>query len=88
MSAGTHQDLVHYRAHCLTCGDRCEARNAQVWAHNHVRRHASHRVDLQLGFTVTTVPAAKGGGDQSPLFPPPLSQGASQNPDEAKGQSR
>lgn len=69
MSIGTHQDLVHYRAHCLTCGDRCEARNAQVWAHNHVRRHTGHRVDLQLGFSVTATPPTA-AGDQSPLFPP------------------
>lgn len=52
MSFKTEQTLVHFSAACQVCAARCDARNAQAWAHNHVRAHG-HVVELQLAWSVT-----------------------------------
>lgn len=55
----TSQTLVHYRAGCFACGKACDAKNATAWAHNHVRTHPGHTVELSLGYVV------KAGGKMS-----------------------
>lgn len=59
------QTLIHYRALCLNCAARCDAKNATAWAHNHIAHHPSHRVELSLGYSVTaqgrTEPASEQG---------------------------
>ena len=47
----TTQSLIHYSAQCFDCDKRCDARNAQAWAHNHARMHG-HRVELSLAWQV------------------------------------
>lgn len=47
------QSLIHYAAHCHTCGKSCEARNAQGWAHQHVNRNPNHEVELALGYFIS-----------------------------------
>lgn len=47
----TKQALIHYSAICYGCDARCDAKNAQVWAHNHARNH-NHEVELQLAWRV------------------------------------
>lgn len=55
------QRLIHHTAGCFTCGKSCDARNAQAWAHNHVRHHPGHEVELSLGYFVAAhrVPHAR-----------------------------
>jgi len=41
----------HHTAKCYDCPARCDAANAQAWAHNHADRHG-HNVALELGWEV------------------------------------
>lgn len=50
----TRQLLIHHSAGCHTCGASINVRNALVWAHNHVRRHPDHHVELSLGYSITS----------------------------------
>ncbi len=50
------QSLIHHTAACHDCGARCDARNAQAWATNHVRRHPAHFVEVSLGYAVSDRP--------------------------------
>ena len=52
MISAPRQNLIHHTAGCHTCGASVDERNAQVWAHNHVRRNPGHFVDLSLGYAV------------------------------------
>lgn len=45
------QGLFHFMAYCHDCPARCEARNAQAWAHNHANKHR-HAVSLDLGWRI------------------------------------
>lgn len=47
----SRQYLTHYSAGCFDCGASCGAKNAQAWAHQHVRK-TGHRVELSLGWQV------------------------------------
>lgn len=49
----TRQNLTHHTAGCFTCGASVDARNAQAWAHNHVRYNPGHRVELTLSYHVS-----------------------------------
>lgn len=46
------QRLTHYTAGCFDCGASVSAKNAQAWAHQHVRK-TGHRVELSLGWNVS-----------------------------------
>lgn len=59
----TRQTLTHHSAGCFTCGASVDARNAQAWAHNHVRHNPGHRVELSLGYYVSDDSPAKGRDD-------------------------
>lgn len=52
MAGGSEQRLTHNTAGCFTCGKSVDARNAQAWAHQHVRRNPGHVVELSLGYNV------------------------------------
>lgn len=56
----TRQILTHYTAGCFTCGKSVAAKNAQAWAHNHVRHNPTHVVELTLAWNVRDVQAAAG----------------------------
>jgi hypothetical protein len=49
----TRQVLVHHTAGCHTCSALVSARNVQAWAHNHVRHHPGHVVELAMGYRVS-----------------------------------
>ncbi len=48
------QSLTHHTAGCFTCGAAVDARNALAWAHNHANRNPGHRIELALGYLITT----------------------------------
>ena len=56
----TGQLLNTALAQCRNCGQRCDARNAQAWAHNHVRHHRGHVVDLALEIVVRAEASGRG----------------------------
>lgn len=58
------QQLIHYVAMCHDCGKRCEARNAQAWAHRHAN-HNGHDVELQLAWTVYADGARKDSSERA-----------------------
>lgn len=59
MTKRSFQTLMDINAHCTFCDARCDARNAQAWAHQHAK---------MTGHVVYFSPVFKVESAQRPLF--------------------
>ncbi len=62
MSKRSFQTLSDIAASCVICDARCDARNAQAWAHGHARK---------TGHVVYFAPVYKVVSSQGFMFDPP-----------------
>lgn len=62
------QSLRGHSASCQDCAASCDARNAQAWATNHVKRHPGHVVTVDLSYEARAVGVAAARADEPALF--------------------
>lgn len=62
------QSLSEHTASCQDCPAKCDARNAQAWATNHVKKHPHHVVKVELAYDVKAVGISRTRADEPALF--------------------
>jgi len=62
------QSLVQHTASCHDCPATCDARNAQAWATNHVKKHPSHVVKIELAYEARAVGVSRSRADEPALL--------------------
>jgi hypothetical protein len=62
------QTLSEHSACCQDCDATCDARNAQAWATNHVKRHPGHVVKIELCYEARAVGVSRHRADEPALL--------------------